>query len=92
MELDLLAQLMLPKEKRPKKVPALDFTKGFALVRTDAGIEKQTLSKEVKASLGRFDSKQGSIKRSRKGRTSIRPNGYARYNAITELDVIAYKV
>lgn len=83
---------MQPKEKRAKKVPALDFTKGFALVRSDAGIEKHTLTKEVNSSLGRFDSKQGSIKRSRKGRTSIMPNGYARYNSITELDVIAYKV
>ena len=86
---NVLAQLMLPKAKRPKAVKPLDVADGYALVRTENGLEKLPIA-QAKASLGKFESRQGSIRRSAKGRTRIMPNGYARYNGITELDVVAY--
>jgi hypothetical protein len=91
-DMKVLEQLMLPKHKREKVVKPLDFTRGYALVRTDAGIEKVPMSAEVKASIGKFESRQGTLKRSRKGRTSRMPNGYAKYNSITELDVVSYHI
>lgn len=87
--LDTMAKLMLPKGKRPKVVKPLDFTEGFALVRVDGQLEKWPIA-QAKASLQRFEGKQGSIRRSAKGRTRIMPNGYVKYNAITEHDVVAY--
>lgn len=88
---ELLATLMMPRSKRPKVERPLDFSEGFALVRTENGLEKIPI-KQAKASLQRFEGKQGSIRRSAKGRTRIMPNGYVKYNAITELDVVSYHI
>jgi len=82
---------MLPKDKRPKTKPALDLTKGYAIVRTDAGLETVALS-SVREHIGSFQGKQGSTKRSNKGATRIRPNGRRKYVGSTDVDVIAYKV
>jgi hypothetical protein len=48
--------------------------------------------KASEASNRHFDSKQGSMRRSRKGVSRIMPNGYARYYPTWEAEtVIAYK-
>ena len=82
---------MLPKSKRPKIVKPLDFSKGFALVREDGILTKIPIA-QARASIGKFESKQGSILRSSKGRTRIMPNGYAKYNNVTEMEVVSYHV
>lgn len=47
----------------------------------------------VKSSqFGKFDSKMGTKRRSRKGRVVTMPNGYARYNGITDTEVVMYQV
>jgi hypothetical protein len=89
--LDTMAKLMLPKEKRPKVVKPLDFTDGYALVRVEGKLEKWTIA-QAKSSLGKFEGRQGSIRRSAKGRTRIMPNGYVRYNSVTEAEVVSYIV
>ena len=90
VDLDTLALLMMPREKRPKKVKPANYDKGFAMVRTDEGLIKLPLTPEVKASIGRFEGKQGSTRRSSKGRTWIMPNGYVKYIASTDMEVVGY--
>lgn len=86
---ETLRMLMLPKDKRPKKKKAPNYKKGFALVRTEQGLEKVPLS-QVSYSIGKFEGKQGTTKRSSKGRTSILPNGKRYYNGLLERDIVAY--
>lgn len=63
--------------------------KGYALVKTSSGLERVPLKG---LNLGCFEGKQGSIRRSRKGRTTIMPNGFARYVPYGNPDnVVAYK-
>lgn len=85
---DTLATLMLPREKRPKVKRAPNYSKGFALVRGDAGLVKVPINEITK--VGQYEGKQGSIRRSRKGRTWIMPNGYVYYNGIGAGYVVAY--
>jgi hypothetical protein len=62
-----------------------------ALVRT-AG--NNTLEQQlVKPSqFGKFEGKQGTKRRSRKGLVRTMPNGWVKYNDVTEIEVVAYKV
>jgi len=62
----------------------------YAIVRGESGKLERVPLKGL--NLGRFEGKQGTIKRSAKGRTSIRPNGYVRYIPYGNPDnVVAYK-
>jgi hypothetical protein len=80
MDNELLAHLMSGKAK------AKPLT-SYAILRNG---DKVALSS---VNVGSFDSKQGSVRRSKKGRTSIMPNGYARYcPSFDENDVVMYKV
>jgi hypothetical protein len=87
MEKDLLQALLSGKRIKPKLVEA---TKEYALIREADGKVKRVLLADVKGGVGEFDSKLGSTKRSRKGRTYRAANGYARYAANHETEVIAY--
>lgn len=63
--------------------------KGYALIKQNGKLERVPLKG---LNLGHFEGRQGSIRRSRKGRTSIRPNGYVRYVPYGNPDnVVAYK-
>lgn len=63
-------------------------SKGYALVKREGDLVKVSLN-EVE--LGGFQGKQGTTKRSRKGRTSIRPNGSRFYAPYGKSEVVAYK-
>jgi hypothetical protein len=86
MDKDLIQALLSGKRIKPKLVEA---TKEYALIR-DGSQVKRVLLADVKGGVGEFDSKLGSTKRSRKGRTYRAANGYARYAANHETEVICY--
>jgi hypothetical protein len=77
--------LMLANPQRRRKVPS----KGYALVRSDDGLERVSLKG---LEVGHFDSKVGTPRRSRKGRTYHAPNGYANYVPYGGSEVVAYKL
>lgn len=61
---------------------------GFALVRTENGLEKVALDK---INLGGFEGKAGTARRSRKGRTYRAPNGRRHYAGQYETpEVVSY--
>lgn len=59
----------------------------FALIRTENGVEKVSL-KDLET--GHFDSKLGTTKRSRKGRTYKAANGYTKFAPNWDTEVIAH--
>lgn len=63
---------------------------GYALVKREGDLVKVALS-EVAGMIGGFQGKQGTIKRSRKGRAVIQPNGRRFYAPYGPSEVIAYK-
>ena len=69
-----------------KKNPA---QKGFALIRTESGLEKVSL-RDLNNGVGSFDGKTGTPKRSRKGRTYPAPNGRRFYAPNWQDDVVLY--
>jgi hypothetical protein len=62
---------------------------GDVIIRKDGKLERVS-SKGLY--LGAFDAKAGTMRRSRKGQTTRRANGYARYAPNWEVEVIAYKL
>jgi hypothetical protein len=62
--------------------------KGNAWVRNaDGKLEKQL----VKSSqFGKFEGKAGSKRRSRKGMVRTMPNGWVKYNDVTDIEVVSY--
>lgn len=88
MDQELMKRLLEGKRKRKPS-----YANGFAFVRTATGeLEKVAMTSEVRKSIGRYEGKQGTVKRSRKGRSSIKPNGTRFYNAVTELEVVSYVI
>jgi len=81
MDIELIRQLMSGERA---KAP---LTK-YAILR---GGEKVALTTNLTKEVGAYTGKQGSVKRSRKGRSVIQPNG-ERYYLNGNPDVIAYKV
>ena len=78
-----MTSLMAPSKVAKGKAPN-------AVIRNADG---QLETAFVKSSqFGKFDSKMGTKRRSRKGRVVTMPNGYARYNGITDTEVVAYQV
>lgn len=63
---------------------------GNALVRTaDNKLEHASVKP---SQFGRFEGKQGTKRRSRKGLVRTMPNGWVKYNDITDVEVVAYSV
>lgn len=86
----LIAALMSGK---PAKKREPNYSKGFAMIRTESGLDKVPITPEIRAAIGKFEGKQGSIRRSKKGRTSIRPNGRRYYvPSYSEVEVVGYKL
>jgi hypothetical protein len=64
-----------------------------AWIRKDGEIKCVALSSVKAADFGKFEGKQGSMRRSRKGLVRILPNGYRKYNDneySRKTEVIAY--
>lgn len=92
MDKDLIAKLMLGK-KAPKTPKAPSMAKGFIILRDENDcLTKEAITPETRASIGKFEGRAGSIKRSRKGRTSRMANGRRFYNGITEHEIVAYRL
>lgn len=75
--------------KQDKRKPAKG--KGYVLLNTGDGIERQTIQRMGDYDFGSFEGKVGSIRRSRKGATRRVPNGSRKYVRMTN-EVIAYKL
>lgn len=65
-----LAAIFAPRKSRTESVG------GFAMIRGENGLEKVPLSK---LTVGAFEGKTGTLRRSRKGRTYHAPNGQRYY-------------
>ena len=93
METELIAQLMLGK-KAPKTPKTPNMSKGFVILRDTENdcLTKEAITPETRASLGKYEGRAGSIRRSRKGRTRRMPNGRRFYNGITDHEVVAYRL
>jgi hypothetical protein len=79
-DLSFIEALLAPKPKTKSST-------GYALVRTGTGVDKVPLDS---VRIPGFDSKLGTAKRSRKGRTYRAANGYARPDYV-QPELIAYK-
>jgi hypothetical protein len=93
----ILANLMGGRKaaQQREKAAQTENAQGWALIRGEDGLVKVPMTSEIKAAIGRFDSKQGSTRRSKKGRTWIMPNGYSRYiNPCyhSGIEVVSYKI
>ena len=68
--------------------PKAKQVKTNALVRlSDGSLEQQ----QVKTSqYGKYEGKAGSKRRSAKGHVRTMPNGFRKYNDVTEIEVVAY--
>ena len=60
-----------------------------ALIRTDEGTLERQLVKP--SQFGQYIGKQGTKRRSRKGLVRTMPNGWVKYNDITDVEVVAYR-
>jgi hypothetical protein len=77
-----ISDLMAPVKHRAPKTNALVRVAG------EARLENQQVKP---AQFGRFEGKQGTKRRSRKGLVRTMPNGYVFYNGVTDTEVVAYR-
>lgn len=87
LDTDLLAHLMSGKRRKKETKPS---SKGYALVRTSEGIERENLTTGITDLVGSYQGNVGSTRRSKKGRTTRLPNGRRYYVHGEGSDVVAY--
>lgn len=63
----------------------------LAFIASDEGLTSVPMSSVKASALGKFEGKQGTSKRSRKGVVRIQPNGWRKYND-TDATVVAYQL